>query len=127
MARAREGVERVVGIVMWPLVLVAHQHRHGCAECDTLFDAGLDLHAILLVSLMGAEEGSADARGTRVRRLTGVVSADWPGRRRESCTCTSCSDSAMPGGTPSTMQPTEAQCDSPYVVTRKWEPNVDMM
>lgn len=31
-----------------------------------------------------------------------------------------------PGGTPSIMQPTDLQCDSPYVVTRKTRPKVDI-
>lgn len=58
--------------------------------------------------------------------LRGVVSVDWPGRRRVSCGWMSASVSIMPGGTPSMMAPTPLQCDSPKVVTRKMVPNVDI-
>jgi hypothetical protein len=50
---------------------------------------------------------------TRSFSLRGVVMALWPGRRRVICGWMSSSVSSMPGGQPSTMQPTERQCDSP--------------
>jgi hypothetical protein len=37
------------------------------------------------------------------------------------------SERGMPGGTPSTMHPTDRQWDSPYVVTRKALPKVDIL
>jgi hypothetical protein len=57
----------------------------------------------------------------------GVVRLDWPGLLLESWPWMSASVKAIPGGTPSTIHPTDAQCDSPYVVTLKWCPKVDMM
>ena len=53
--------------------------------------------------------------------------ADWPGLRRVICGWISSSASCKPGGQPSTMQPTLLPWDSPYVVTRKYCPNVDIV
>ena len=50
---------------------------------------------------------------TRSFSSRGVVSALCPGLRRVIWGWMSASVSAIPGGTPSTMQPTERQCDSP--------------
>ena len=53
-----------------------------------------------------------------------VTKRDWPGRRRSSSAWMSASVKRMPGGMPSTTQPSAAPWLSPQVVTRKRWPNV---
>lgn len=87
-----------------------------------LVDGGVAvaLGALILVHYTQAD-GSAklmlnsvpDWISTRSFSFRGVVMADWLGRRLVICGWMSASLRAMPGGQPSTMQPTERQRDYP--------------
>jgi hypothetical protein len=67
-----------------------------------------------------------ESTSTRSASWRWVVIALWPGRRRSSSSWIASSDTATPGGMPSTTTPTAAPCDSPNVVTRKSRPNVEL-
>src|SRR6185312_7480671 len=71
---------------------------------------------------------SSENTPERMRTASGswrwVTNLPWPGRRFSSQTCTSASVSAMPGGQPSTTQPSAGPWLSPQVVTRNRWPNV---
>src|SRR5580698_4390615 len=53
-----------------------------------------------------------------------LVNCEVPARRRSTSGCRSASDSSMPGGQPSTMQPSAAPWLSPKVVTANNRPSV---
>ncbi len=97
--RGPDGTDLDRAVILRTLIGVLNQQTDTGPGGNAFEDAGEDFDLIRLATLRGV------TRGTRATTIEVVLQVGF-GQR-------------MPGGTPSTMQPSARPCDSPKVVTRK--------
>jgi hypothetical protein len=81
---ARPWVEIGLRVIMRALILVLDEKSNGCSEGNIVFNAGLQVDKVLLVSLKTIDKGLSQ-KPRVLRALTGVVRLLCPGLLRLSC------------------------------------------
>jgi hypothetical protein len=124
MARPRVHIHRLVAIILFPLVLIHDPQPNWCTQSDAKLGTRLYLYAILLVT-GGCNGGLAwpPARHLRLNVVVGEGHARWAavddGTNGEAVRF------AIADGSQSSAD--KDRYSVTYVVTLKWEPNVDIV